>query len=55
VRTTRIWADEAGESHFEGQEVELQTLDIAPPATPFDVSAPFAAERALLSERQKQP
>jgi quercetin dioxygenase-like cupin family protein len=50
VRITRIWADEADESHFEDQEIELQTLDFAPPAAPFDVSAPLAAERALLFE-----
>ena len=50
MRITRIWTDEADESHFEDHEVELQTLDFAPPAAPFGVSAPLAAERALLFE-----
>ncbi len=50
MRITRIWTDEAGESHFEDQAVELHALEFAPPAPPFDVSAPLAAERALLFE-----
>ena len=50
MRITRIWVDEAGDSHFDDQEVELQTLYFAPPAEPFDVSAPLVAERALLFE-----
>jgi hypothetical protein len=50
VRITRIWTDEAGGSHFEDQAIELHTLEFAPPAPPFDVSAPLAAERVLLFE-----
>jgi hypothetical protein len=34
----RIYADAAGESHFEDVESELIARDFAPPAPPFDVS-----------------
>ena len=50
MKVTRIWADEAGTSHFEDIDVELTSIDFAPPAPPLDVSAPFPAERALLFE-----
>ena len=50
MKVTRIWADEAGTSHFEDIDVELASIDFAPPAPPLDVSAPFPAERALLFE-----
>ena len=35
-----LWADEAGESHLERQEVPMQLMQYAPPAAPFEVSAP---------------
>ena len=50
MRITRIWADEHGTSHFDDVEIDLESTDYAPPAPPFKVSAPFAAERALLFE-----
>ena len=50
MRITRIWTDGDGTSHFEDIEIELESSDFAPPAPPFDVSAPIPAERALLFE-----
>ncbi len=50
MRITRIWTDETGASHFEDRDIELRSVDYAPPAPPLDVSAPLAAERALLFE-----
>jgi len=50
VRVARIWADDGGTSHFEDIDIALEPADFAPPAPPFDVSAPLSAERALLFE-----
>lgn len=50
VKIIRIWTDDAGISHFEDVEIELESVDYAPPAPPLDVSAPIPAERALLFE-----
>ena len=50
MRITRIWADEAGVSHFDDIDIELEPVDFAPPAPPFDLSAPMAAERLVLFE-----
>ena len=50
MRITRIWADDTGESHFEDMELELESIDYAPPAPPLDVSVPFPAEQALVFE-----
>jgi quercetin dioxygenase-like cupin family protein len=50
VKITRIWADKAGASHFDDVDIELETVDFAPPAPPLEVSAPLPAERAMLFE-----
>lgn len=50
MRLTRIWADEAGTSHFGDVDIELEATDFAPPAPPFDVSAPLPAEAATFFE-----
>jgi quercetin dioxygenase-like cupin family protein len=50
VKVTRIWADDAGNSHFEDIDFELSSVDFAPPAPPIDVSEPLPAERAILFE-----
>lgn len=50
MNVARIRADDAGVSHFDDLEVELETADFAPPAPPFDLSAPFPADRAMLFE-----
>lgn len=38
MQYTRLYADEAGESHFEDVEVEFQEVDYAPPAPPMGLS-----------------
>ena len=50
MRITRIWADDAGISHFGDVDIELRPTDFAPPAPPLDVSEPLPAERAMLFE-----
>ena len=35
----RVYADPAGESHFEDVEVELSPVNFAPPAPPLDLSS----------------
>ncbi len=36
---TRLFADDAGESHFEDVEIDLALTDYAPPAPPLELSA----------------
>jgi hypothetical protein len=36
---TRLYADDAGESHFEDVEIDLSLTDYAPPAAPLELSA----------------
>ena len=38
VRIVRLYADAAGESHFEDTVVPLRTVDFAPPAPPVELS-----------------
>ena len=47
MKYVRLYADEAGESHFEDRAAPLASVDFAPPAPPLDVSAPEAASRFL--------
>ncbi len=47
MKYARIYADEAGESHFEDVEVELAPIDYAPPAPPLNLSAPQPAETCV--------
>lgn len=39
----RLYADEAGESHFEDIEIEMASVQYAPPAPPVELSAPAPA------------
>ena len=41
---TRVYADKDGESHFEDIEVEMTTVDFAPPAPPLNLSKFSKAE-----------
>jgi quercetin dioxygenase-like cupin family protein len=43
MKYARIYADEAGESHFEDVPVELSPVDYAPPAPSVNLSVPQAA------------
>jgi hypothetical protein len=40
-----LFADEKGESHFEEINVELESVDFAPPAPPLHFAALFPASR----------
>jgi hypothetical protein len=39
ARYVRLYADADGESHFSDEEMELRSVNFAPPAPPLDVSA----------------
>ena len=39
MKYTRIYADEAGESHFEDVEIKLTQVNFAPPAPPLNLSS----------------
>lgn len=41
MKYIRLFADKAGDSHFEDVEVEMSLVDISPPTPPLDVSAPI--------------
>lgn len=45
MKCLRLYADEAGESHFENAEVEFAATRYAPPAPSFDVSEPVETTR----------
>jgi quercetin dioxygenase-like cupin family protein len=50
VSVLRIWADEAGESHFEDVDVVFEETDFVPPAPPvlvssFEPASEYAIER----------
>ena len=45
----RVYADGDGSSFIDDVELPLAPMDYAPPAPSFDLSAPLAASRALLS------
>ena len=45
MRYVRLYADAAGESHFEDVEAPLAAADFAPPAPPLQVSPFSPAER----------
>ncbi|SRR5581483_2941048 len=39
MKYARLYADKSGISHFEDVEVELSSVDFAPPAPPMDVAS----------------
>jgi pimeloyl-ACP methyl ester carboxylesterase len=39
MKYIRVYADDEGESHFEDVEIELSSVDFAPPAPPLELSA----------------
>ncbi len=49
MKYTRLYADDQGISHFEDLGFELSESDIAPPAAPLNVSAPFAVAQCLFA------
>jgi hypothetical protein len=48
IPIVRLYADQAGESHFSDEQLETVTADFAPPAPAVYVSAPAEAKRSLL-------
>lgn len=47
---TRIYCDDAGESHFQDVDVELAPVDFAPPAPPLNLAAPIEAARVIFCD-----
>lgn len=45
IKCIRLFADEAGNSHFEDIEIDMTSVQYAPPAPALDVSEPTAATR----------
>jgi len=43
IRCTRLFADAAGDSHFEDIEIDLTSVQYAPPAPVLDISTPTDA------------
>lgn len=43
ITCTRLFSDESGESHFEDIEVDMSSIQYAPPAPALDISEPTAA------------
>ena len=48
MRMIRLYADEAGESHFEDVEVPFTDKSFAPPASAMGVSAPFNSRQLVI-------
>ena len=48
VNYVRIYTDESGESHFEDLELELVSVDFAPPAAPLNIAPFLPVEKSLL-------
>ena len=55
IKYSRLYADEAGESHFGEVEIELKSALFAPPAPPSDISAPAPAARYLFAASPPGP
>jgi quercetin dioxygenase-like cupin family protein len=48
MKFIRLYSDENGESHFEDLELELRSVDFAPPAPPLQISALGPALESLI-------
>ena len=48
MKYIRVYSDPAGDSHFEEVEVELKSIDVAPPAPPVNVATAMPSERIML-------
>ena len=49
MKYARLYADDAGETHFEDVEVSEAEIDFAPPAPPLFASEAIPAARALFT------
>lgn len=43
IKCVRLFADEIGESHFEDIEIDMTSIQYAPPAPALDISKPMEA------------
>ncbi len=43
----RLYADDSGDSHFEDLEIELVSVDFAPPAAPLSIAQFLPAAQSL--------
>ena len=43
IKCTRLFSDESGESHFEDMEVDMSSMQYAPPAPALEISEPTDA------------
>ena len=43
IKCTRLFSDESGESHFEDIEIDMSSIQYAPPAPALDISEPTDA------------
>ena len=48
MKYTRIYCDDAGDSHFEDVSVKVSPVDFAPPAPPLNLAAPIDSEHMIL-------
>jgi len=52
VHYVRLFADDDGESHFSEEEMDLTSVDFAPPAPPLHLSAFAAAKQMAFVARE---
>ena len=45
INCIRLYADEVGESHFEDIEIDMSSIQYAPPAPPLEISKPIDATK----------
>lgn len=50
MKYTRIYADAAGDSHFEDVNVTVAPFEFAPPAPPLNLAAPIESDYMILCE-----
>jgi len=43
IKCTRLFSDESGENHFEDIEIDMSSMQYAPPAPALDISEPIDA------------
>lgn len=48
MKYTRVYCDDAGDSHFGDIFVQVSPVDFAPPAPPLNLASPMDSERMIL-------
>ena len=49
MKYTKIYADEEGETHFKDVEIELESIEFAPPAPPINLSTFYPATKYVFA------